>query len=60
MAFSPERPALGISELARKLGLTRSTIHRYVATLTLLGYLEQDEYRLGPRARPRVLDAGIP
>ena len=58
-AFTPDRPVLGISELARKLGLTRSTTHRYVATLATLGYLQQDEptrkYRLGPR----VLDLGF-
>lgn len=58
-AFTPDRPALGISELARKLALTRSTTHRYVATLATLGYLQQDDstrkYRLGPR----VLDLGF-
>ena len=58
-AFTPSRPALGISELARELALTRSTTHRYVATLASLGYLGQDhstrKYRLGPR----VLDLGF-
>ena len=58
-SFTPDRPALGISELARMLALTRSTTHRYVATLAALGYLYQDEstrkYRLGPR----VLDLGF-
>ena len=58
-AFRPERPLLGISELARALGLSRSTVHRYVATLTRLGYLQQDvptrKYRLGTR----VLDLGF-
>jgi len=58
-AFTPDRPALGISELARELSLTRSTTHRYVATLATLGYLLQDDstrkYRLGPR----VLDLGF-
>jgi IclR family pca regulon transcriptional regulator len=58
-AFTPDRPALGISELARDLALTRSTTHRYVATLAALGYLEQEDstrkYRLGPR----VLDLGF-
>jgi len=58
-AFTPDRPALGISELARALALTRSTTHRYVATLATLGYLQQDDstrkYRLGPR----VLDLGF-
>jgi IclR family transcriptional regulator, pca regulon regulatory protein len=57
--FRPDRPALGVSELARRLDLTRSTAHRYVATLATLGYLQQDEstrkYRLGPR----VLDLGF-
>ena len=58
-SFSPDRPSLGISELAQRLGLTRSTTHRYVATLARLGYLNQDEstrkYRLGIRA----LDLGF-
>jgi IclR family pca regulon transcriptional regulator len=57
--FTPDRPALGISELARELALTRSTTHRYVATLLRLGFLDQDastrKYRLGPR----VLDLGF-
>jgi IclR family pca regulon transcriptional regulator len=58
-AFKPATPELGISELARVLGLTRSTSHRYVATLARLGYLQQNpqsrKYRLGPR----VLDLGF-
>jgi IclR family pca regulon transcriptional regulator len=52
-AFTTARPVLGVSELAREVGLNRSTTHRYVATLAALGYLEQDastrRYRLGPR-----------
>jgi len=58
-AFKPATPELGISELARELGLTRSTSHRYVATLARLGYLQQNpvsrKYRLGPK----VLDLGF-
>jgi len=57
--FTPHRPTLGITEIARDLGLTRSTTHRYVATLAGLGYLQQDpatrKYRLGAR----VLDLGF-
>jgi IclR family transcriptional regulator, pca regulon regulatory protein len=57
--FRPATPELGVSELARSLGLSRSTSHRYVATLARLGYLQQNEatrkYRLGPR----VLDLGF-
>jgi IclR family pca regulon transcriptional regulator len=57
--FKPGTPELGISELARALGLSRSTSHRYVSTLARLGYLQQNagtrKYRLGPR----VLDLGF-
>jgi IclR family pca regulon transcriptional regulator len=58
-AFSSARPLLGVSDLAREVGLSRSSAHRYIATLAALGYLEQDRatrrYRLGPR----VLDLGF-
>jgi IclR family pca regulon transcriptional regulator len=58
-SFHSGRPLLGISDLAREVGLSRSTTHRYVATLAGLGYLRQDtstrKYRLGPR----VLDLGF-
>jgi IclR family transcriptional regulator, pca regulon regulatory protein len=58
-SFSSARPLLGVSELSREVGLSRSSAHRYIATLAALGYLEQDratrKYRLGPR----VLDLGF-
>ncbi len=58
-AFSANRPLFGVSELAREVGISRSSTHRYIATLASLGYLEQDRatrrYRLGPR----VLDLGF-
>jgi IclR family transcriptional regulator, pca regulon regulatory protein len=58
-AFRSGRPLIGVSELGREIGLSRSTTHRYVATLAALGYLQQDpatkKYRLGPR----VLDLGF-
>ena len=58
-SFSSARPLLGVSDLAREVSLSRSTTHRYVATLAALGYLDQDpatrKYRLGPR----VLDLGF-
>jgi IclR family pca regulon transcriptional regulator len=58
-AFRSGRPLLGVSELGRDIGLSRSTTHRYVSTLAALGYLHQDaatkKYRLGPR----VLDLGF-
>jgi IclR family pca regulon transcriptional regulator len=58
-SFRDGRALVGISDLGRELGLSRSTAHRYVATLAALGYLQQDaptkKYRLGPR----VLDLGF-
>jgi IclR family pca regulon transcriptional regulator len=58
-SFNSGRALLGVSELAREVALSRSTTHRYVATLAALGYLEQDvgtrKYRLGPK----VLDLGF-
>src|SRR5207344_3079205 len=58
-AFGSDKSTIGVSELSRELGLSRSTTHRYIATLTSLGYLQQDaeskRYRLGPK----VLDLGF-
>jgi IclR family pca regulon transcriptional regulator len=50
--FSPERPVLGIADIATALGMSRSTTHRYIITFVALGYMEQVEkrkYRLGLR-----------
>ena len=53
------RPCSGIADLARAVGLNKSTTYRYVATLAKLGYVEQDpdtkRYSLGPR----VVDLGF-
>lgn len=51
--FSPERPWLGIAEIADTLEMSRPTTHRYASTLVALDYLEQGprrKYRLGIRA----------
>ncbi len=58
-AFNPDRPALGISELARLLGLNRRTTRRYVATLAKLGHLRQDKDTRRYRLDPRVLHLGF-
>jgi IclR family pca regulon transcriptional regulator len=58
-SFSETRPLLGVADLARAVGLNKSTAHRYIATLAALGYVQQDpdtrKYRLGPR----VVDLGF-
>jgi IclR family pca regulon transcriptional regulator len=52
-AFTPDRPWMGIAELAETLEMSRPTTHRYASTLVALDYLEQGprrKYRLGMRA----------
>jgi IclR family transcriptional regulator, KDG regulon repressor len=50
-AFSEEEDELGVSALAHKLGVAKSTVHRLAVTLVSEGLLEQDSktdrYRLG-------------
>ncbi|MGA9877108.1 MAG: IclR family transcriptional regulator [Solirubrobacteraceae bacterium] len=56
--FTPERPVLGVVDIAQELGMTRPTTHRYMMTLQALGFLERAasrKYRLGLR----VTDLGM-
>ena len=50
-AFSDAQYEIGISDLAKQLGLAKSTVHRLAATLVSEGMLEQNaqdgKYRLG-------------
>ncbi|MHB1162498.1 MAG: IclR family transcriptional regulator [Chloroflexota bacterium] len=52
-AFTLGAPELGVSEISRTLGLTKSTVHRLVTALVKRGYLLQDDdtrkYRLSFR-----------
>jgi DNA-binding IclR family transcriptional regulator len=49
--FSTEEPQLGVSELARRLNLTKSTVHRLLRSLLRAGMVAQDpenrRYMLG-------------
>lgn len=49
--FSPREPVLGAPELARRLGIPRTTVFRLLQTLEALGFLERSDnernYRLG-------------
>jgi hypothetical protein len=51
-SFTPTRPELGLSEVARATGLTSSTTHRLLASLQRHGMIQQGSrngtYRLGP------------
>lgn len=52
--FTGRSATLGIADIAREVGLTKSTTHRYVNTLATLGYLQQEQetrkYRLGAKS----------
>lgn len=52
-AFSADEPELGVSEIAGRLGLHKSTVHRFVVNLEAAGLLERNRltgrYRLGLR-----------
>ncbi|HUT48528.1 MAG TPA: IclR family transcriptional regulator [Alphaproteobacteria bacterium] len=58
-AFTAERPALSLAELARAVGLTRSSAFRIAYTLAELGYLVRDETTKSYRLGPRVLGLGF-
>lgn len=49
--FSGENPEQTLSELARRMGLSRSSVFRLVYTLESMGFLHRQDhrYRLGPR-----------
>ena len=52
-AFSPADPELGVTELAERLGLHKSTVHRFMVNLDAAGLVERNprtgRYRLGLR-----------
>jgi IclR family KDG regulon transcriptional repressor len=57
-AFTPAEPELGVSELASRLGVGKSTVHRLLGTLKQEGFVQQNprtgRYALGLR----LLDLG--
>lgn len=50
-SFSEDGPELGVSEIGKRLGLGKSTVHRLLMTLERRGFVEQNpatsKYRLG-------------
>ncbi|MGH3489807.1 MAG: IclR family transcriptional regulator domain-containing protein [Actinopolymorphaceae bacterium] len=56
-AFSPERPTLTLSDLARQAGLARSAARRFLLTLVDLGYVGVDGRNF--YLKSRVLELGF-
>lgn len=54
LAFATDQPTLGVTEIARRLGLGKSAVHRALEGLVAGGLVmrepESSLYRLGPRA----------
>lgn len=52
-AFDIAHPRMGITDLAKKTGLSKSTVYRLVHTLCTLGYIipvtDENKYTLGPK-----------
>lgn len=52
-AFTPDEPELGVSDIANRLSLHKSTVHRFVVNLEAAGMLERNRatnrFRLGLR-----------
>lgn len=55
-SFSRERPALTLSDVAARTGLTRAAARRFLLTLRELGYVSNDGRLF--RLRPKVLELG--
>ncbi|WP_052424602.1 IclR family transcriptional regulator [Streptomyces fulvoviolaceus] len=50
---------LRVNQVAREMELSRSTVHRMLATLAHHGYVEQDELSRGYRPGPALVDLGL-
>jgi len=57
-AFTPERPALSLTELAEVMKLDPATVYRFVYTLEHMGYLRRDTATRTYGLTSRVLDLG--
>jgi DNA-binding IclR family transcriptional regulator len=50
---------LRVNQVAREMELSRSTVHRMLATLGHHGYVQQDEFSRGYRPGPALVDLGL-
>lgn len=54
-----DRELLRVNQVSREMGLSRSTVHRMLATLSHHQFVEQDEDSRGYRAGPALVDIGL-
>ena len=48
-----------VNEVARAMGLSRSTVHRMLTTLSHHGFVEQDEFSRAYKPGPALVDIGL-
>lgn len=56
--FSPQRPTLSLSEVARANGMNLATARRYLETIRELGYMIRDDRSKNYQLTPKVLRLG--
>lgn len=57
-AFSAEKPELGVTDLAERLGLHKSTVHRFLVNLEAAGLVERDRHTARYRLGLRIFELG--
>lgn len=57
--FDDANPQIGVTDLSRRLGLSKSVVSRIVATFVADGVLEQDELTRRCRLGPLLLELGL-
>jgi DNA-binding IclR family transcriptional regulator len=54
-----DRELIRVNQVSREMGLSRSTVHRMLTTLSHHKFVEQDEHSRGYRAGPALVDIGL-
>jgi IclR family transcriptional regulator, KDG regulon repressor len=57
-AFSAEEPELGVTDLADRLGLHKSTVHRFLVNLEAAGLVERNRHTARYRLGLRIFELG--
>ncbi|WP_131817286.1 IclR family transcriptional regulator [Nocardia salmonicida] len=59
LALFNESPKIRVNEASRLMGLSRSTVHRMLATLSYHQFVEQDEFSRAYQPGPALIDIGL-
>ncbi|MBU3067784.1 IclR family transcriptional regulator [Nocardia sp. NEAU-G5] len=59
LALFNENPKIRVNEASRAMGLSRSTVHRMLTTLSFHQFVEQDEFSRAYQPGPALIDIGL-